>query len=145
MECLVFQRPTSGPSQPSQVNQPVRIVTAFTVKRHLRASESRLPGIGRIHCSLRFGGADFFEKLLGRQRITQQEALQRVTPQMSQEALLNSGFNAFGDYSQIQRLPYRDDGRNDGGVVGVMFVSRTKPRSILISLAGSRFRYIRLE
>lgn len=43
-----------------------------------------------------------------------------MTSQVSQEALLNSGFDALGDDPQIQRLPYRDDGRDDGGVVGVM-------------------------
>ncbi|MNG18758.1 hypothetical protein D3C84_1028510 [compost metagenome] len=45
-----------------------------------------------------------------RQRLAEQVALQRIAAESRQEVLLHTGFHAFGDDPQTQRLAEGDDG-----------------------------------
>jgi|GEM_PF-5368588 len=78
-------------------------------------------------------------------RMAQQVTLQGVASEARQECLLLMGLDAFGHDPQTQRLARRNDRRDDRFVVVACRKLRDEAPSIFSSLAGSCFRYSRLE
>ena len=82
-------------------------------------------GPNRRRAAARAGSAGgVFQEFVGRHRLAQQEALQRIAAQAGQEFLLRGGFHALGHDAQVQLLRQRDDRRDDGGVLVVVTYTR---------------------
>ena len=88
---------------------------------------------------------DIGDKALGREWMAEQIALQRITTQASEEALLLVRFDAFGNNAQVKRLPHGDNCRNDCRVIAVLFQIADEATVDFQLVGRQALGYIRLE